>query len=1036
MDELHYCLYKQKTDIAMLQETLLDPEFTPSILGYKFLGSGRKKGAGGVALIIKEELKYNPLNIKNYKNNSRIEMMGVEIKLRRESVKCITTYIPPTSQKEELECLYDLDLHNCIIAGDFNAHNELWSTGKSNNRGTHINNWIKTKKLTIVNSKKICTHFGRENRGSTPDLLLIGENINMTVKEIKILKNIGSDHRPISAKFKILEGNLSKKTKSIYILNSLNINNYTNKLEKIFEKCKKIINSVSYESLIGFIVYSFNQNCRTKQITNNYNGIPWWNQNITKEIKIRNKLWKLNHKKPSIVNNNNYKLQRNKVRNIIKLAKRNFWVKINIEKEINDIHKILRASNFRRKNEIEYISNNKKIEVALMVEKFSDMLCENRDYVKKSVDIDFIKKHYARIKKENITFLCKKFDFEEIQIIVNQLKTRKSPGLDNVSNFMIKNGGEVMIKYLCLIFNNIYETEIFPDAWNKGKIIPIPKNAKRRVKIEELRPISLLSSIYKIFEKAIMNRLLMCEDFMGQNSQHQYGFRKNYSSHDNLMILQSRIQSARSKGSALLVIFLDIKSAYDSVNRNILKKILKFQLGETKIYKFFKSILGKRFSKVCMNGNMSYEKELKKGVPQGAALSPLLFNLYIKSITDHNEVYSYADDLMIIYEGETTKMECLANKILIKIENNLNKIDLRLSIGKCKYMVFSRKRVNSVNIKIKEQSISRVETFNYLGVVFDSKNTFKNHIECLKLKVNKRMGQLKYITNKISGCDTKTLIRMYKSHIRPRMEYGSTIWCNAAKSSLESMESLQHKFLCWCLGISYRTARYDVRRDCNIETLEFRREIKLLKYIKNRKFGEIYKIVKPISKRKDNKKSNVFIEMKKLLNKYNLEYEELINKEWNEIYKKISKKYMINENKKETRKNNEYKQTELFIKNYRTCKKRKKKIENEKQVKRSREDEVLFNQIKFGVLQLNKFRSKFKVVNQICPHTNCNAIETRNHFLFYCEAYKQLRKKLFLSKKIKNRYLQEKFIKNTMMENKIIMFVKEALKIRKKIQTN
>lgn len=169
--------------------------------------------------------------------------------------------------------------------------------------------------------------------------------------------------------------------------------------------------------------------------------------------------------------------------------------------------------------------------------------------------------------------------------------------------------------------------------------------------------------------------------------------------------------------------------------------------------------------------------------------------------------------------------------------------------------------------------------------------------------------------------------------------------------------------------------------------------------------------------------------MKDTIDKYNLTYEKLVESEWKDIKSMIIKKTKQKQNEIETRNSNEYKLTELFIKTHRTYNKRKKcLVDNEF----SRENEWLFNKIKFGVIQTNKFRNrKDKKVRKKCPNKNCNEDETRTHLLFYCPAYENLRKNFFSNKRIKNSLYQEKIIKNKKMKMNILNFVKEAFKQRK-----
>lgn len=946
----------------------------------------------------------------------------------------MSIYIPPSCNIADLDSLYEIKTENTIIGGDFNAHHTDWSVGRKNIRGDHISNWINTKNLKILNNKKDITHPGKCKKSSTPDLVLAGLIENISTINTAVLEGIGSDHLPIliNLKFRFIEN--TKKFK--VIIKNVDTVGFQNCIK---QSIKELQNAKfwcpTYKSIIGKIIYNYKLNSKLKKVKTERSGQLWWTEALTKEIKIRNKLWKIHYEKPSILNRKNYLNQRNKVRKLIKEEKQNFWTKVNEEKNINEIHTLMRKLKKGKSKNIYYKENGRYLENNEVAQKFLNTINKNPHDQNKKIKITFINKFYQKINENDTHLLCKKIEKEEITEICNNLKSRKAPGLDCISNRMIIDGGNEMVNYLQIIYNKIYDEKKFPDEWNIGKIIPIPKIKRRNnnIRINELRPICLLSTIFKIFEKIMLNRLLKCENFKKQSSNKQFGFKKDYGTEDNLIILQSKIQNARSKKKILVVLFLDIKSAYDNVNRETLKEILKYILGHNKIYKFLEHFLGKRQIIVHVENESSNLEENLSGVPQGAALSPILFNLYIKSVSDIDNVYAYADDISVLVEGENeNEVEIKCSEIIKKLNENLNIIDLSLSRGKSKYMVFTKKKIRQLKILNGEEEIDKVEKFKYLGITFDTNNTFKTHINNIKICANKKMGELKYLCNKITGCDSKTLINIYKSYVRSRIEYGSIVWSNASKDKIKKLDSLQHRFLCWSLGISYRTAVIDVLNDCNLQTLEHRRECMIVKYIKKEKIELILNQCKPISKKLDYKKGNIFIKFKNVLSKYGLTYEEIRTEEWKSIERKMNKKYKTLLQEIDKRNNNEAILTRMFINTFRSKEKRKH-TNDSIECKKKRYEETIFNQLKFGVLQLNKFKNKMDgKTNPICPNLNCNAVESRSHFLFYCGTYEYIRKALFSSKRIKNFKSQEKLIRNKKLKENMLEFTKRALHLRNK----
>lgn len=1028
IDEFESTMRNNDIDVAMIQENFLSQKNKHKIWGYNIISKVREtlKG-GGVAIVVKNNLRWRLINLNMENNESNIEKVGIKLQIGGAYINLFSVYVPPKASLKDLEYLSCMNTKDAIIGGDFNAHNSMWSTLKENSRGRFVLDWIKNNDLEIVNNKKIPTYINNNKSSSTPDLLLFSKNSCFKIKDVEIMNEIGSDHLPIKTNFKINNGCFKKMDKVIILANTLNQQIYKNKIKQELNIIKTKRHDITYNSIIGIIYNAFRLNCRTKKIGNQKKGVPWWSKELDKEVKIRNRLWANNIKRPSILNNKDYTKQRNKVRNMIKVAKKNFWERFNGDKNIEDIHKVLRGAKFKSRRMFEVEINGNVVDDSVVASDFCKRLCKEQEHSKKNNNT--VTKCYKRINKEEIDKLSNNISKEEIRNVIAKLKPRKAPGIDKITNIMITKGDEIMIDYLHFLFNKIFENSEFPKEWNYGIVIPIPKNKKKTLEITELRPICLLSTIFKCFERIILDRLRSCKQFNKQISDKQFGFKEKYSTCDNLFILQSRIHSARTSKRILIAIFVDVRAAYDSVDRAILRAIIKQIFGEqNKIEKFLTFFLSERFIKVQYNDKMSKTNEMKNGVPQGAGISPILFNLFIKDVTDMEEVYAYADDLMIMIEGNDSNIERKANITLEIIYKKLKNLNLDISFMKSKYMVFTRKKVE-IKLKINNQKIDRVEKFKYLGVIFDERNTFKEHILELTSKTRKAMGNLKYLTNKLTGCRGRTLINIYKSYIQPKIEYAAIIWRNCSKQRIKYLESMQHRFLCWCLGVTFRTASKDVRMDCNIQKIEERVDLQIIKYIASNKFEFIYKNCIPVSEKKDNKKENILVNAREILKKYKIKFSEIMNDDWKRIKKEIIKKIIKNEKRKENRKTKEYIQTNTFINTHKTYSKRKADVSADELY--SRRDECLFNQLKFGVLQLNKFKNRLnKNITNKCPNRNCNAEETRSHFLFYCNAYEHIRKNIFSNKRIKNSKYQGKIISDKKLKNNLIKYTKEALKVR------
>ena len=224
-----------------------------------------------------------------------------------------------------------------------------------------------------------------------------------------------------------------------------------------------------------------------------------------------------------------------------------------------------------------------------------------------------------------------------------------------------------------------------------AKIVPIFKQGSRFI-CNNYRPISVLSSVSKIFEKCIFNQLMFFFTTNKLISPLQYGFRPGLTTSDCLIDLIEEITSTLDQGHYVVSLFLDLSKAFDTVNHQILLNKLKFYGLQQSENNWFQSYLSNRKQQVYANGVASDSCLISTGVPQGSILGLLLFIIFINDLPRSYTFFStrlYADDTSLTASGsDLDSLLREINKHLPVIYEWLCSNKLTLNLSKTKYVIF------------------------------------------------------------------------------------------------------------------------------------------------------------------------------------------------------------------------------------------------------------------------------------------------------------------------------------------------------------
>jgi len=366
-----------------------------------------------------------------------------------------------------------------------------------------------------------------------------------------------------------------------------------------------------------------------------------------------------------------------------------------------------------------------------------------------------------------------------------------------------------------------------PDIWKKGNWCPVFKHSDPHSK-SNYRPIALLPCMSKVLEKIIFNN--MYSFFMDNNllTEKNSGFKLLDSTTNQLIHIVNKIYKSLEDGKDVCMVFLDVSKAFDRVDHHAL--LLKLQqVGICgNLLKWIESYLTDRSQRVIINGTCSDWIKINAGVPQGSILGPLLFLVYVTDIVENieSDINLFADDTFIM-DLINKDFPLLA---FDKIERDLSRLvewaaQWRVTFNELKtvYMIVSKKKQQQhyPDITMNNTVLKKVTSHTHLGLTLNDSLTWDDHIERITSKASSRVGCLKRIRSLLPRSTLETL---YKSMVRPVLEYGSTIFDNLPIKLNARLENIQRSAALTCSGAMQRTNRANLLKELGWDTLQERRK--------------------------------------------------------------------------------------------------------------------------------------------------------------------------------------------------------------------
>ena len=284
----------------------------------------------------------------------------------------------------------------------------------------------------------------------------------------------------------------------------------------------------------------------------------------------------------------------------------------------------------------------------------------------------------------------------------------------------------------------------FADDWKRAVVHPLLKKSGLQLINKNFRPVSNLLFTSKLTEKAVAVQLQEHMLVNGLFAELQSAYRQHHSTETALLKVKNDLLMAMDKGQVTLLVLLDLSSAFDTVEHEILLERLRSTIGlRGKVLSWFESYLKGRSQQVSINRTLSKPFDLKCGVTQGSCLGPLLFTIYVSKlfqILKHHlsSVHTYADDTQLYLSfkpsDSSSEVEAVSamQKCICDVRAWMREDQLMLNDDKTEFLIIGTRqqlsKVSIESIKIGETEVSPVASARNLGTCFDTHLDMGTHI--------------------------------------------------------------------------------------------------------------------------------------------------------------------------------------------------------------------------------------------------------------------------------------------------------------------
>ena len=822
MDELRTTVAGEKPDVLALSETWTNENIGDGLIGidgYELVvrkdRSDTEGGRGG-GLVVYARRDICAWNVPVDTDFS--QCVTIKVKCGREDFSIHSVYRSPNSNGENdkklVEWVAAMNGTNILI-GDFNLPDIDWATGTSGAKGRDF--LTATTERGMEQYVEEPTHIN----GNILDLILCDRE--GVINTVRMRGRLGkSDHEMITF-WATVDANRTIDARPTYDHYRANYNGMRAALEgETWEALEQRDVNVSWKYIKERIHGLFEEFTPLRRPRRNGDP-PWMNSNIRKAVRDKRRAWSKWKRTGRESDGEEYRKKEKNLKKTIR-SKKNEWERKIVEKRKSSPKLFFKQINRTRKTREKVAPLDDNGEIIVEPREKAEVL--NRFYAKVFTRSEVQppqprQQQQLDNKLEEITI-----SQEKVEETIAAMKQDSSPGPDGIPPKIFHELKKQLSRPLASLFRLSMETGKIPDDWRDAVITPIYKKKGSKSDPGNYRPVSLTNVAGKVMERIVKEELTLHIENNSLMSHTQHGFRRGKSVQTNMLSFLNKTTKWIDDGRSFDVLYLDFAKAFDKVcHQRLVVKLEEWGIVG-KALKWIENWLSGRRQCVKVEEEISGWEDVLSSVLQGSVLGGILFNMYIDDIDEAvdddpsaSAEVKFADDTKVARITETENDTRAFQQIINKLIEWATKWEMTFNAGKCKVMHFGNRNPCATYYMAGEE-LGSITDERDLGIMVT--NTLKPSRQCAVAARSAHFA-LSQIQRSFHFRRTRNLVPLYKTFVRPKLEFGVAAWSPWTETDIKTLEKVQERLvrlLSDAEGDSYE----EKLRNAGLTTLRDRRE--------------------------------------------------------------------------------------------------------------------------------------------------------------------------------------------------------------------